>query len=197
MVGEESQWFFSQVTPFHLHVKIGHYNTLAWVTAFDTGLPLCDVHVQLTTRATGYPAGATHGSRGGRHECRWSGCARLYKYPPSCAATAADLGESRQAACLCAVAERRRAGYGAPGARFQVHAYGPNRTHIRTSLERRYGHIRTWGTTPQGVYRAGDTVQYKLYVRDQDNQRFIPAPRTDIACRFSILQTKWCTWCKR
>ena len=61
---------------------------------------------------------------------------------------------------------------------FQVDAYGPNRTHIRTSLERRYGHIRTWGTTPQGVYRAGDTVQYKVYVRDQDNQRFIPAPRT-------------------
>ena len=29
-----------------------------------------------------------------------------------------------------------------------------------------------------GVYRAGDTVQYKVYVRDQDNQRFIPAPRT-------------------
>src|SRR5678809_884275 len=37
--------------------------------------------------------------------------------------------------------------------------------------------IRDRGTTPQGVYRAGDTVQYKVYVRDQDNQRFIPAPR--------------------
>ena len=61
---------------------------------------------------------------------------------------------------------------------FQVDAYGPNRTHIRESLERRYGHIHAWGTTPQGVYRAGDTVQYKVYMRDQDNQRFIPAPRT-------------------
>ncbi len=48
-VDEEPQWFFSQVTPFHLHVKIGHYNTLAWVTAFDTGLPVRDVRVQLTT----------------------------------------------------------------------------------------------------------------------------------------------------
>jgi len=49
MVGEEPQWFFSQVTPFHLHVKIGHYNTLVWVTAFATGLPVGEVRVQLTT----------------------------------------------------------------------------------------------------------------------------------------------------
>ena len=61
---------------------------------------------------------------------------------------------------------------------FHVEAYGPNRTYIEESLERRYGHIHAWGTTPQGVYRAGDTVQFKLYMRDQDNEHFVPAPRT-------------------
>ena len=29
-----------------------------------------------------------------------------------------------------------------------------------------------------GVYRAGDTIQYKLYVRDQGIETFVPAPGT-------------------
>src|SRR5262245_61162747 len=38
IVNEEPQWFLSQVTPFHVHVKIGYHNTLVWVTSLDTGL---------------------------------------------------------------------------------------------------------------------------------------------------------------
>jgi len=37
--------------------------------------------------------------------------------------------------------------------------------------------VHAWGTTAQGVYRAGDTIDYKLYVRDQDNESFVAAPR--------------------
>jgi uncharacterized protein YfaS (alpha-2-macroglobulin family) len=43
--------------------------------------------------------------------------------------------------------------------------------------EKKYGHIVTWGTTAQGIYRAGDTIQYKLYVRDQNDQTLVPAPK--------------------
>ena len=35
-------------------------------------------------------------------------------------------------------------------------------------------HIHAWGTTAQGVYKLGDTVQYKLYVRDQNNLSLAP-----------------------
>jgi uncharacterized protein YfaS (alpha-2-macroglobulin family) len=38
------------------------------------------------------------------------------------------------------------------------------------------GPIRSWGTTAQGVYRTGDTVRFKVYVRDQNNQSLGPAP---------------------
>ncbi|OGR31971.1 MAG: large extracellular alpha-helical protein, partial [Desulfuromonadales bacterium GWD2_61_12] len=44
-------------------------------------------------------------------------------------------------------------------------------------LQRRYSHMHAWGTTAQGVYRAGDTIQFKFYVRDQDNRTFVPPPR--------------------
>ena len=39
-----------------------------------------------------------------------------------------------------------------------------------------HGHIRAWGATAQGIYKLGDTVQYKIYVRDQENRRFIQPP---------------------
>jgi uncharacterized protein YfaS (alpha-2-macroglobulin family) len=60
---------------------------------------------------------------------------------------------------------------------FQVQSYGANDEYIYADMRRRYGHIHTWGTTAQGIYKVGDTVQYKFYMRDQGNEHFIPAPR--------------------
>jgi uncharacterized protein YfaS (alpha-2-macroglobulin family) len=48
---------------------------------------------------------------------------------------------------------------------------------VYPSSQAQYGHIHTWGTTAQGLYRLGDTVQFALWVRDQNNNRFIAAPR--------------------
>src|SRR3546814_6807117 len=36
--------------------------------------------------------------------------------------------------------------------------------------------MRVWGTTAQGVYRAGDKVQYKIYIRGQNNEGLTAAP---------------------
>jgi uncharacterized protein YfaS (alpha-2-macroglobulin family) len=178
MVGEEPQWFFSQVTPFHLHVKIGHYNTLAWVTAFDTGLPVRDVRVQLTTEQLDtlqvQPTVVAEAVTNADGLAVLAGTSTLDP-----ALQLLQTWGSQDKPHVFVRLQKDATLTMVPLVHdFQVEAYGPNRTHIRTSLERRYGHIRTWGTTPQGVYRAGDTVQYKIYVRDQDNQRFIPAPRT-------------------
>ncbi|MCK4847233.1 MAG: large extracellular alpha-helical protein, partial [Deltaproteobacteria bacterium] len=60
--------------------------------------------------------------------------------------------------------------------KFEVEAKGSDDWYIGTSLETEYGHIHTWGTTAQGVYKAGDTIQYKLYVRDQTNEAFTLPP---------------------
>ena len=59
---------------------------------------------------------------------------------------------------------------------FSVRAEGPNNSWIPTNYRRRFGHIATWGTTAQGVYRVGDTVEFKIYVRDQSNENFVLAP---------------------
>ncbi len=44
---QEPNWFFAQVTPFHVHVKMGHFNTLVWITDLQTGEPVPGVSVEV------------------------------------------------------------------------------------------------------------------------------------------------------
>ncbi len=178
-LGDEQQWFYVQVTPFHLHVKTGHYNTLVWVTSLATGLPVADVHVELRTA----PLAPLDAPATILAEAR-TNAEGLALLPGTSTLDAAlpllqHWGTESEKTRLVVQAHKDDAMALLPLVYdFHVGAYGAKRSHISTSLERAYGHIHTWGTTPQGVYRAGDTVQYKLYVRDQDNERFVPAPRT-------------------
>ena len=177
-VGDEPAWFFSQVTPFHLHVKVGHHNTLAWVTAFDTGLPVPDVRVQLTIERLDalreQPQVLAEARTNADGLAMLGGMSTLYE----AIGILENWGSPKEPHVFVRLHTDDAMALVPLVHDFQVEAYGPNRTYISESLEDRYGHIRAWGTTPQGVYRAGDTVQFKLYVRDQDNEHFVPAPRT-------------------
>ena len=61
------RWFFSEVTPFHVHLKLGHDNSLVWVTDLATGKPVQGARVQIyrdrvsamTARPTPLSAGMT------------------------------------------------------------------------------------------------------------------------------------------
>src|SRR5690606_12553322 len=60
--------------------------------------------------------------------------------------------------------------------RFVVDAYRASNYTVFEQTQPEYGHLHAWGTTAQGVYRAGDTMDWKLYVRDQDNESLVAAP---------------------
>jgi uncharacterized protein YfaS (alpha-2-macroglobulin family) len=59
---------------------------------------------------------------------------------------------------------------------FSVVAELSNENLMPAGIEPLSGPIRSWGTTAQGLYRTGDTVQFKIYVRDRINQSLRPAP---------------------
>ena len=42
----EESWFFAQVTPFQVHLKLGHHNSLVWITDLRTGQPVAGVRVE-------------------------------------------------------------------------------------------------------------------------------------------------------
>ena len=172
---------FAQVTPYQVHVKLGHYNTLVWATDLATGAPLRGANVaiyvdRIAELAAAGPALATA-------QTDASGVALL----PGTRELDPDLA---------------RVGYGCRGVdndscprlfvrvdgadgmavlpleyRFEVNTYRASSYTVFPQQQREYGHLHAWGTTAQGVYRAGDTLDYKIYVRDQSNESLVAAPR--------------------
>ena len=171
---------FGEVTPFSVHTKLGHYNTVVWVTSLATGLPVEKAHIRIYEDAA---AGLTDSPN------------TLAEATTDKSGIATLPGREQ----LDPVAEKL--GYGTfpfpGGARplvvrvdaggdmallpldgdFAINTYMASRGRFWSSAARRDGHVRAWGTTAQGVYKLGDTVQYKLYVRNVSNLSLSPAEK--------------------
>jgi uncharacterized protein YfaS (alpha-2-macroglobulin family) len=170
-----ARWFFAQVTPYQVHVKAGHFNTLVWVTDLSTGKPVRNAVVKIY-RDT-YTALPHQPELLSRANTDTDGIALLdgteaidpkLKYIHSYRMEDPRLFvrvEKQDDLALVPLDHQ-----------FRIDTYRASRYTVSSSMRPRYGHIHTWGTTAQGVYRAGDTIQYKLYVRNQSNETFVPAP---------------------
>jgi hypothetical protein len=171
----DDRWFVSQITPFNVQVKVGHFNTLVWVTDFTTGLPVAGVQIDISKgKPRDLPAKAN----------------ALHKGVTDADGIALLPGAETLDPAL------KLLGYGAVNAPkltircrkgedialvpliddFSANFYGADEEYIEAYLQKKYEHIHTWGTTAQGIYKVGDTVQFKLYVRNQDNRAFVPPP---------------------
>ena len=169
-------WFFSQVTPFYVQAKVGHHNTLVWVMDFATGNPVSDVKVSIYLNS--YNPNTANSKTLAEAITDKNGIARL---PGT-----ENLDPHLKHAYVYGNYQKK--------ARFFIQskkgediALLPLDSDFRVSMskydisayrEEKYGHIHTWGTTAQGVYKVGDTVQYKFFVRDQSNERFVAAPKS-------------------
>jgi uncharacterized protein YfaS (alpha-2-macroglobulin family) len=169
-------WFFTQITPFHVQAKLGHHNTLVWVTDFATGLPVSGVDVSVyldTYKSVSKPlaVGVTDDN----------GIALLpgtKSLDPKLehAYVYGDYQEEQRFFVHCQ--KDQDIALLPLDSDFRVSMYDLSDDYsIYPRMRRKYDHIRTWGTTAQGVYKVGDTVQYKIFVRDQGNERLVPAPR--------------------
>lgn len=168
-------WFFAQVTPFQVHLKLGHHNSMVWINDMRTGLPVEGVTVQIlksTFKDFGSPTDALALTTTGK-----DGVALLpgtTVLDPKLLHVYANETEEPGLFLQCQKDEDMAVlpiRYD-----FQVAAEGANREYIPDWLRPLYGHIHVWGATAQGIYRAGDTMQYKIFVRDQSNLRFTRPP---------------------
>jgi uncharacterized protein YfaS (alpha-2-macroglobulin family) len=176
----EERWFFAQITPFQVHAKVGHYNTLVWVTDLKTGQPVVAASVTIfyATYATLVPrpeilSQAVTDTDGvailaGTRELDPK-LKLIYAYQTAERRLFVKIEKADDLALVPLDQD------------FRVDTYRASRYTVSPSMRRRYGHIHAWGATAQGVYKAGDTIQYKLYVRDQSNETFVPAPREGYA----------------
>ncbi len=167
---------FAQVTPFQVHLKLGHFNTLAWVTDMATGAPVAGAKISLfkdtflTLHTATDETAATVTDE--------YGLATL----PGTATLDPDLallnayGEDKMRLFLRVDKDGDMALLPVSPS-FAIDNYRSTGSEsIYPTNRERYGHMRVWGTTAQGIYRAGDLIQYKIFVRDQDNNAFTPPP---------------------
>lgn len=153
--------FFSQVTNLAVHAKLGHHNTTVWVTRMDTGEPVADAQVDLFLYK---PTPATSAKTDQRGLALLKGAIDidpshvLLKGSFNSPFGVIRVSTLDDSAILPLVRQ-----FSDDDHYYEYHGY--NRA--------KYSHMRAWGTTSQGLYKPGDTIHYKIYVRDQGNRRFI------------------------
>lgn len=168
----------AQVTPFNVQAKIGHYNTLVWVTDLATGKPVpgakisiykadsADINMPesiLAIAETNHlglailPGKETLDPEG-KHIGSW-----LWQKTAQQINIRVDQGEDMAFLPLCS--------------NYSISLYRISGDKFWESQRHKYGHITSWGFTPQGIYRAGDKVQYKIYARDNGLKNFTELPK--------------------
>jgi len=170
------RWFYAQVTPFQVHAKVGHFNTMVWVTDLATGEPVTGAKVKVYKDTykglTQTPEILTEGITGSDGTAFLDGSEKIdpklnlsYVYDKNNSRLFVRVEKEQDLALLPLDNE------------FQVNESEASKYTVWSERRSKYGHIHAWGATAQGVYRAGDTMQYKFYVRNQDNEKFVPAPK--------------------
>ncbi|HEY0747015.1 MAG TPA: alpha-2-macroglobulin family protein [Steroidobacteraceae bacterium] len=162
--------FFAEITPFQVHAKLGAFNTLVWVTSLDKGMPVAYARVRLyrddyrgLTAAAPLLAEAVTDRDGvavlaGRKVLERESNAAATPY----AAFMVRVDAAKDMALLPLDGS------------FTIDTYRASRGTFWSSYGAVQDHAHAWGTTAQGVYKLGDTVQYKVYVREQDNLTLQP-----------------------
>lgn len=175
--GSDSQYrLFAVVTPYHVHVKLGHFSTVVWVTDMATGDAVKGAKVTLykdSLSSLSEPkeilAEATTKDNG------LADLPGTSKIDPNL-----DLRKGWDDSDPKIFVRIDKGGEMAVmplSYDFQIDTWRASNESISSSPRKKYGHMKAWGTTAQGIYRAGDTIQYKFYVRDQDDRTLTPAAK--------------------
>ena len=166
------QRVFAEVTPWEVLAKVGHFDTLVWAVSLANGLPVPGVQVRFAT-------------------------APRHSLALSLASTAAVTDANGLAVLPGAVAlgDPWLQRYTPQSPEWYVTAVkGPGMALLPLDWSYlrwigsisggaiwdrelpRYGHLRAWGVTAQGVYRPGATVRYAAFVRGMASDSLTPAP---------------------
>ncbi|MGH1539158.1 MAG: MG2 domain-containing protein [Arenicella sp.] len=158
--------FMAQVTPYQVHFKLGHFNSFAWVTDMATGQVVADAKVQLYL--DDYPSLSDKADSPSIATTDKDGVALL----PGIV----DIDPTLNFVQQYRYEEKRfflRIDKGKDMALLPLDYYYQSDTNIWPNLRAKNHHMHAWGMTAQGVYKVGDTIQYKLYVRNQNNKHWV------------------------
>jgi uncharacterized protein YfaS (alpha-2-macroglobulin family) len=173
-----SRRFFGEVTPFSVHAKLGHYNTTVWVTSLASGLPVANARVRIYEDAgSRFSDRAAILSEAATDKSGVAILAGREKLDPGAEKQGFESFSGDGRSLFVRVDAGEELALLPLDADFAVNTYMASRGRFWSSATRRQGHVRAWGTTAQGVYKLGDTIQYKLYVRNESNLSLTPVDK--------------------
>ncbi len=167
---------FAQVTPWQAHLKLGHFNSLMWVTDLATGQPVEGVKVTLYKNTLPTLSAPSDVLATALTDAQ--GIAIL---PGSeTLDPLQDLLNAWQDADLRLFARLDKGqdiGILPLAPSFGLDTWNLSEDGTYAYNRDRFGHLKSWGMTAQGIYRAGDTMQYKIFLRNQDAKTLTPPPK--------------------
>ncbi|HET7395703.1 MAG TPA: alpha-2-macroglobulin family protein [Gammaproteobacteria bacterium] len=179
-VSEQPYRFFAEVTPYNVQVKLGHFNTMVWVTSLATGQPVqgarVDIYPGYLNTLADEPKNAPYAVTDASGIAMLPGGETL---DPGMKLRQPNYGDDSAQQLIVKVRRGEDLAVVPLNYQFEVNTYSVSHYQVFEQLKIKYGHMHAWGTTSEGIYRAGDTIQYEIFVRDQDNGTFVPAPDVD------------------
>ena len=164
--------FLAQMTNYQVYTKFGHHNSLVWVTDMRTGKPVGNADVLLYkdtyAQLKGPEKVIDKGQTNREGFALLKGMKLLDPYQKVIHSGWISRNTER---FFIRVKKGEELAFLPLDSNYKV---SHNLNHYARSI---YGHIHTWGTTPQGIYRVGQKIEYKIWVRDQSNKSFSFAPK--------------------
>ena len=159
--------FITQVTNFGILGKIGHYNSLIYVTDLISGDPVRDANVKFIK------------SKFLKFNSEESQIVAVGKTDEDGIATLPgniELDENLKAlqnhdnSDVLTIQVEKNDEMGWFPIRYNNIMSFINSQNIQSTPQRKYNHLLSWGFTAQGIYKAGDKVNYKFYVRNNEDE---------------------------
>lgn len=166
-------YFMSQITPYQVFAKVGHFDSLVWVKELATGKPVANAEVTIfhghQERITPLSRESTTVTTDALGITKLPGAIELSSswFTPwrDKSQYFAHVKHGEEMAMLPLTWEYQRSIYQASHEDFWSH----NRP--------QYGHMRTWAVTSQGIYRPNSTVKFSVFVRDVGATALQAAPK--------------------
>lgn len=165
---------FAQVTPWQVHAKLGHFRSLLWVTSFADGRPVANAKVSVyVDRFTELGAPQNVLASAVTDENGIATFAGMDTLDPE---KKFNVWRDEDERIFLRVEKGEAMALLPVSYAYEISPSYVSDDRIYPDTEKKHGHMKAWGMTAQGIYRAGDTMQYKIYLRDQDNEAFIAPP---------------------
>ncbi|MBN2675656.1 MAG: hypothetical protein JXR30_00190 [Alphaproteobacteria bacterium] len=160
------------ITPFAIHAKIGHFSSAIWVTDMRTGEGVPNAKVSAYMDDYNNISGI--GKKIDTGKTDENGLVKLIGSFGEAYSAPYERGKNWET--VLKIETEKDISWMPLNYNYEIDPYRVTEN-VSSFARSLHGHMKAWGLTAQGVYRAGQKIDFKIFVRAQDNETFITPPQ--------------------